>query len=71
MMTQVIELPKDDEIKQYHLKRLEKLSEDSLGQIPQLEEPNEEQTEWMHFRIHHNTFPKVHENKIGGHKNWK
>jgi hypothetical protein len=60
------------EIKEYHLKRLQKLSEDSLGVIPHLEEPTEDQKEWVLFRLsHNNTWPKVHENKIGDFKNWK
>ena len=33
--------------KEYHLKRLQKLSEQSLGQIPQLEEPTDEEKEWV------------------------
>ena len=32
--------------KEYHLKRLYELSLKSLGEIPQLEEPNEEQLSW-------------------------
>jgi len=35
------------DIKEYYLKRLQKLSEDSLGAIPQLEEPTYEQKEWV------------------------
>jgi hypothetical protein len=37
--------PKSD--KEYHLKRLQKLCEDSLGEIPHLDEPTEEQKEWV------------------------
>jgi parvulin-like peptidyl-prolyl isomerase len=33
--------------KEYHLKRLEELSEKSLGQIPELDELNEEQQAWI------------------------
>jgi hypothetical protein len=32
--------------KQEHLKRLQELSEKSLGEIPQLDEPTEEQKRW-------------------------
>ena len=60
------------ELKEYHLKRLQKLSEESLGVIPYLEEPTEEQKEWVLFRLsHNNTWHKVQENKIGDIKNWK
>ena len=60
------------EIKEYHLKRLQKLSEQSLGEIPQLHEPTYEQEQWIQFRlIHGNTWPKVHENKIGDYRNWR
>ena len=34
-------------IKQQHLKRLEELSLKTAGQTPQLEEPNEEQLQWV------------------------
>jgi len=37
--------------KEYHLKRLKELSEESLGQIPQLEEPTLEQKEWVLRRL--------------------
>jgi len=33
--------------KEQHLKRLLELSEKSLGEIPQLDDPNEEQKQWM------------------------
>ena len=60
------------DIKEYSLKRLQKLSEQSLGEIPQLEEPDYEQEQWIQFRLTHgNTWPKVHENKIGDYKNWQ
>jgi hypothetical protein len=62
----------NEETKEYHLKKLLDLSLKSLGEIPQLKEPNDEKTEWMHFRLsHNNTFPKVRENKIGDHNHWK
>ena len=61
-----------EKIKKYHRERLYNLSLKSLGQIPQLEEPTDEQKEWVLFRLSHsNTWPKVHENKIGDFKNWK
>jgi hypothetical protein len=41
----------DDELstkeKERHLKRLLDLSEKSLGKMPQLDEPNEEQKQWI------------------------
>ena len=41
----------DHEIKESHLKRLEKLSIKSIGEIPQLEEPTDEQQKWINRRI--------------------
>lgn len=36
-----------------------------------LEVPSDDQKEWVLFRLsHYNTWPKVHENKIGDVKNW-
>ena len=62
----------DEEITAYHRKRLYELSLKSIGEIPQLEEPDYEQKQWVLFRLSHgNTWPKVHENKIGDSKNWK
>ena len=59
-------------IKEYHLKKLYELSLKSIGEIPQLEEPTYEQKEWVLFRLsHNNTWPKIHENKIGDVKNWR
>jgi hypothetical protein len=37
----------DDETKEYHRKKLYELSTKSIGEIPQLEEPNDEQKEWV------------------------
>jgi hypothetical protein len=48
-MTQLI--TKDDEIREYHLKRLFYLSHKSVGQKPQLEEPNEEQKDWIERKM--------------------
>jgi hypothetical protein len=57
--------------KEYHLKRLQKLSEESLGEIPQLDETSKEQKRWIVFRLKHsNTWPKVDDNKIGDPDNW-
>jgi len=57
--------------KEYHLKKLLDLSVQSIGQIPQLEEPTDEEKECVLFRLSHSsTWPKVHENKIGDVKNW-
>jgi hypothetical protein len=39
------------ETKEYHLKRLSALSIISLGEIPQLEEPTDEQKEWVLHRL--------------------
>ena len=36
-----------EETKELHLKKLYQLSQKSLGEIPQLEEPNGEQQEWL------------------------
>lgn len=61
-----------EKIKAYHRKKLYELSLKSLGQIPQLEEPDYWQKEWVLYRLSHpNTWPKIHENKIGDVKNWK
>lgn len=43
-MTQLII---DKESKQYHLRRLYDLSLKSIGEIPQLDEPTDEQKEWV------------------------
>ena len=47
-MTSVIQVNKsnDEEIKEYHLKRLYELSLKSISQKPQLEEPTQEQLSW-------------------------
>jgi hypothetical protein len=59
----------DEETKEYHLKRLKELSDKSLGEIPQLDEPTEEQSKWMHFRLSRaNRWSNVDENKNG---DWK
>jgi len=58
--------------KEYHLKRLQKLSEKTIGAVPWLDEAWYEQKQWVLFRLSHgNTWPKVHDNKIGDSKNWK
>ena len=44
-MTQLI--TKNDEIKEYHRKRLYELSLKSIGEKPQLEKPNDEQQKWV------------------------
>jgi len=44
----------DDETKtkrQEHLKQLLELSKKSLGEIPQLEEPNQEQKHWFERKL--------------------
>ena len=40
-----------EKIKEYHRKRLEQLSLKSIGEIPHLEEPNEEQKQWLNRRM--------------------
>jgi hypothetical protein len=51
-MSKVIQVPKtDDEIKEYHRKKRYELSLKSLGEIPQLEEPTDEQKEWVLRRL--------------------
>lgn len=61
-----------EETKERNRKRIQELSEDSLGVIPHYDEPNEEQKEYVLFKLSHpETWPKVHENKIGDWKNWK
>jgi hypothetical protein len=60
------------ETKHYYIKRLEQLALSHIGDIPQLHEPTYEQEQWIKFRLlHGNTWPKVHENKIGDRKNWQ
>ena len=44
----------DQAIKERHLKRLKELSEKSLGQVPQLDEPTEEQNEWVKRKMRGN-----------------
>ena len=39
------------EIKEYHLKRLEQLALNHIGDIPQLDEPTEQQLEWVKHRM--------------------
>jgi hypothetical protein len=46
-MTQLIVKDKDDEIREYHLKRLEQLSLKSIKEKPQLEKLNNEQINWV------------------------
>jgi hypothetical protein len=71
-MTVQIENKTDEEIKEETLKRLYELSKNLEFVVPQLDEPNDEQKRWMKFRLTHgNTWPKVHENKIGDYKNWQ
>jgi len=62
----------DHEIREYHLERLLELSLKTVGAIPWLDEPNEEQKQWIKFRLTRSyTWPKIHENKIGDWKNWR
>ena len=62
----------DEETKEYHLKKLFDLSKKSLGELPQLQEPTEDQEQWFKRRMSRpNTWPKVRENKIGDWKHWK
>jgi hypothetical protein len=41
----------DEELKQYHRKKLYELSLNSLGEIPQLDEPTYEQKRWVLHRL--------------------
>jgi hypothetical protein len=41
----------DQETKEYHLKKLERLSVKALGEIPQLDEPTYEQKKWVLGRL--------------------
>ncbi len=38
-------------MKEHHLKKFFELSQKSLGEIPQLEDPTEEQSEWINRRM--------------------
>jgi len=61
----------EPELRDYHRKKLYELSIKSLGEIPQIHEPTDEQKEWVLFKLSHSdTWPKVHKNKIGDFKNW-
>ena len=46
-MTSVVQVNKSNEIKEFHLKRLYELSLKSIGEIPQLDELNSEQKQWV------------------------
>lgn len=51
-MNKVIQEEKTDkEIKEYHVKKLEKLALSHMGDIPQLDEPTEEQKRWLLRRL--------------------
>jgi hypothetical protein len=61
----------EPERRDYHRKKLYELSIKSLGEIPQIHEPTDDQKEWVLSRLSHsNTWP-VHGNKIGDSRNWK
>jgi hypothetical protein len=62
----------EPEMRDYHRKKLYELSIKSLGEIPQIHEPTNDEEEWVLFRLSlSDTWPKVHENKIGDDRNWK
>jgi hypothetical protein len=42
-----------EEIKAYYRKKLYELSLKSIGEIPRLEKPNEEQRKWVNRKIKH------------------
>ncbi|CAN5517560.1 hypothetical protein BH18THE1_BH18THE1_03430 [soil metagenome] len=46
-MTAQIQSKNNEQIKEENRKKLLKLSENSIGVIPQLEEPTEEQKDWV------------------------
>ena len=52
-MTTVVQIGSktDEQIKACHRKRLLELSLKTIGEIPQLEDPNQEQTEWLERRM--------------------
>ena len=52
-MSKIIQLdPKTvEEIKEYHRKKLYELSLKSIGEIPQLDEPTDEQKEWVLIKL--------------------
>jgi len=61
-MTTIIQT--DEEIKNYHLKRLEQLALSHIGDIPWLDEPNYEQKQWIKRKLQRpNTWPNAY--KIG------
>lgn len=77
---------KDEQTKEDHIKKLLELSkpegQEELVFYPDgrvyrkdqllAEEPDYYQKRWVLFRLSHsNTWPKVHENKIGDVMNWK
>ena len=65
-----IKLMSKEETKDYHRRKLYNLSLKSLGEIPQLEEPSDEQKEWVLFRLsHRETWAKAYAAKIGGYEN--
>ena len=47
LSTKQVNKSNEDEIKEYHLDRLFKLSLKSIGEIPQLDELTDEQKQWM------------------------
>jgi hypothetical protein len=42
---------RNQETKEYHRKRLADLSIKSLGKIPELDEPNQEQKQWIQRKM--------------------
>lgn len=46
---------KNDETREYHIKKLYELSLKSLGEIPQLDEPTDEQSLWVNRRMRAST----------------
>lgn len=60
-----------EETKEYHLKKLYQLSLKTLRETPQLVKPTEEQKRWVLYKLKHiDSWPNVHENKIGDTGNW-
>jgi len=51
LSTEQINKSNVDEIKEYHLMKLYELSLKSIGEIPQLDDPTEEQKEWIDRRM--------------------
>jgi len=60
------------ETREYHLKKLYELSIKTIGEIAELVKPNQEQKQWIDYKLKHsNAWAKLSENKIGDWKSWR